>query len=43
MRLRRLALIKERYRKLILEPRKQIEFEMASDLGEDEVEFDLSN
>lgn len=33
--LERLALIKERYRKLVLEPRKEIEFELDKDLEED--------
>lgn len=33
--LERLALIKERYRKLVLEPRKEIEFELEKDLEED--------
>ncbi len=32
----RLALIKERYRKLILEPRKEIESEIERDLKEEE-------
>lgn len=35
--LERLALIKERYKKLVLEPRKEIEFELAKDLEEDSV------
>jgi hypothetical protein len=34
--LERLALIKERYRKLVLEPRKEIEFELDKDLEEEE-------
>jgi hypothetical protein len=33
--LERLVLIKERYRKLVLEPRKEIEFELEKDLEED--------
>ncbi len=33
--LERLALIKERYKKLVLEPRKEIEFELDKDLKED--------
>ena len=32
----KLALIKERYRKLILEPRKEIESEIEKDLNEEE-------
>lgn len=39
--LERLALIKERYKKLVLEPRKEIEFELAKDLEEENVS-DLS-
>lgn len=34
----RLALIKERYRKLVLEPKRQIAIEIASELGEESVE-----
>ncbi len=34
--LERLALIKERYRKLVLEPRKEIEFELDKDLEEED-------
>ena len=33
--MQRLALIKERYRKLVLEPKQQIALEMASELGDD--------
>lgn len=33
--LERLALIKERYKKLVLEPRKEIEFELEKDLEEE--------
>lgn len=36
LKLERLALIKERYRKLVLEPRKEIEFELDKDLEEEE-------
>lgn len=36
----RLALIKERYEKLVLEPRREIEFELEKDL-EDENSSDL--
>ena len=32
---RRLALIKERYRKLVLEPRRRIQFEIAAEFGDD--------
>ena len=42
MKLRRLELIKERYRKLILEPRKEIEFEMQHEM-DDDFEFDFAN
>lgn len=38
----RLALIKERYKKLILEPRKEIESEIERDSREEEI-FDGSN
>lgn len=34
-RLARLALIKERYKKLVLEPRREIEFELEKDLEEE--------
>lgn len=37
--LARLALIKERYRKLVLEPRKEIEFELDRDLEEETLEY----
>ncbi|MFQ5861740.1 MAG: hypothetical protein ACE5IC_01325 [Candidatus Brocadiales bacterium] len=33
--LARLALIKERYKKLVLEPRREIEFELEKDLEEE--------
>ncbi len=33
--LERLELIKERYKKLVLEPRREIEFELAKDLEEE--------
>jgi len=33
--LQRLVLIKERYRKLVLEPKQQIALEIASELGDD--------
>ncbi len=33
----RLALIKERYEKLVLEPRREIEFELEKDLAEENV------
>ncbi len=33
--LERLALIKERYKKLVLEPRREIEFELEKDLQEE--------
>lgn len=33
--LERLELIKERYKKLVLEPRREIEFELAKDLDEE--------
>lgn len=33
--LERLALIKERYKKLVLEPRREIEFELEKDLLEE--------
>lgn len=39
----RLALIKERYRKLILEPRREIEFEIKKDLDYDSDFEDLPN
>ncbi len=32
----RLAFLKKRYKKLILEPRKEIEYEIAKDLNEDD-------
>lgn len=34
----RLAFLKERYRKLILEPRKEIESEIEKDLEEDSID-----
>ena len=43
MKARRLALIKERYRQLILEPRRQIEMEMFADAPQEDVEFDLAD
>ena len=43
MKARRLALIKERYRKLILEPRREIELELFAESPEEDVEFDLAN
>ena len=39
----RLAFIKERYRKLILEPRREIEFEIEKDLDYDGDFEDLPN
>lgn len=39
----RLALIKERYRKLILEPRREIEFEIEKDLDCESEFEDLPN
>ncbi len=39
----RLAFIKERYRKLILEPRREIEFEIEKDLDYDSDFEDLPN
>ena len=39
----RLAFIKERYRKLILEPRREIEFEIEKDLDYDSDFADLPN
>ena len=39
----RLAFIKERYRKLILEPRREIEFEIEKDLDYDRDFEDLPN
>ena len=40
-RLERLALIKERYRLLVLQPRQQIEMEIADEFAE-EMDFDLN-
>ncbi|HHT9118988.1 MAG TPA: hypothetical protein ACFYD3_00390 [Candidatus Hypogeohydataceae bacterium YC41] len=40
--LARLALIKERYRKLVLEPRKEVAFELDKDLEEEENFHNLS-
>ncbi len=34
--MKRLAFLKERYKKLILEPRKEIEYEIDKDLKEEE-------
>ena len=42
--LERLALIKERYRKLVLEPKKQIQLEIEDDVPADlEFELEYSN
>jgi hypothetical protein len=42
--LQRLALIKERYRKLVLEPKKQIELEIHGEVEpEFEFEFEYAN
>lgn len=38
----RLAFIKERYKKLVLEPRREIEFEIESALDDENVELDNS-
>jgi len=35
-RMKRLAFLKKRYKKLILEPRREIEFEIEKDLNEEE-------
>ncbi len=43
MKARRLSLIKDRYRQLILEPRRQIEMEMFADAPQEDVEFDLAD
>ncbi|MDN3515518.1 MAG: hypothetical protein NG747_14110 [Candidatus Brocadia sp.] len=36
----RLAFIKERYKKLVLEPRREIEFEMEKALDDEDTEID---
>ncbi len=36
----RLAFIKERYKKLVLEPRREIEYEMERALDDEDVEID---
>ena len=43
MKVRRLALIKERYRRLILEPRREVELELFAEAPGEEAEFDLAN
>jgi len=43
MKVWRLALIKERYQRLILEPRREVELELFAESPAEEAEFDLSN
>lgn len=43
MKARRLALIRERYRKIILEPRREIELEIFGERFEEELELDVAD
>ena len=38
--LERLALIKERYKKLVLEPRREIEYEIEQTLDDEDIDLD---